>query len=63
MASGIMVHTIAFTAAADSSMDSLAQATGGLAFLYSDSGTSNALNEAFETIGALNQSKQCSMVQ
>ena len=59
MRSGVTVHTIAFTDAADNKLDSLAHNTGGLAFLYSGKDTSNALNEAFETIGALNRSKDC----
>ena len=57
MESGVTVHTIAFTGEADNKMDSLAQATGGLAFLYSGAGTSNALNDAFEAIGGINNSK------
>ena len=62
MAAGVTVHTIAFTWQADSSMDALAQATGGLVFLYSDLDTSNALNDAFQTIGELNLSEKPSLL-
>ena len=47
------IHSIAITNAADSNLEALAKATGGLSFLYSADDTSNALNEALMTIGQL----------
>jgi hypothetical protein len=57
LAANVTVHTIAVTNAADAKMEGLARNTGGLSFFASDTGTSNAMNEAMATIGELNLSK------
>ena len=51
---GVTLHSIAITQDAETNLDYLALATGGLAFIYSETDTSNAINEAFQTIGELN---------
>ena len=55
----VVVHSIAITNKADSSVDELAQATGGLSFYVctNPSCSSNAINEAFQTIAELNISE------
>ena len=53
---GVTLHSIAITDDADSNMDAIAIVTGGIPFLYDVSDQSNALNEAFQTIGELTAS-------
>ena len=55
----VIVHSIAITKDADSSVDKLAQATGGLTFYVctDPSCDSNAINEAFQAIAELNISE------
>jgi calcium-activated chloride channel regulator 4 len=55
LASNVTLHSIAITQDADSALDAVALATGGLSFLYSETDTSNAINEAFQAIGELNK--------
>ena len=57
MSSGVTVHSIAITDSADSNLDAIAQATGGLSFIYSENDNSNAINEAFRAIGEINEGK------
>ena len=59
MKAQVIVHSIAITNAADSSVDELAQATGGLTFFICTNRlcNSNAINEAFQAIAELNISE------
>ena len=56
---GVTIDSIAITDAADTKLDALALATGGYAFLYSVRDNSNALNDAFNTIGERNLGMSC----
>ena len=51
MNADITLHAIAFINEADSKLDDIARAAGGLSFLYPDNDDSNALDEAFRAIG------------
>lgn len=55
----VVVHSIAITNEADSSVDELAEATGGLSFYVCTDPrcNSNAINEAFQTIAEIDVSK------
>ena len=55
----VIVHSIAITNDADSSVDELAQATDGLTFYVCTNPlcNSNAINEAFQAIAELNISE------
>lgn len=59
MAAKVVVHSIAITNDADSAVDELAAATGGLSFFVctSSSCNSNSINDAFQTIAELNISE------
>ncbi len=46
----VTVHTIAISDAADSNLEVLAQATGGLSFFVVDSDQSDSISEAMATI-------------
>ena len=52
----VIVHSIAITNDADSSVDKLARATGGLTFYFCTKPLcdNNAINEAFQAIAELN---------
>ena len=51
--SGVTIHTVAITNAADTVLESVAHASGGHSFVTSDSDSSNAITEAFQAIGRL----------
>ena len=54
---GVTIHSIAITNKADVKVNEIANKTSGLSFLYEKSDSSDALNQAFRTIGDLNSSK------
>ncbi|XP_006813357.1 calcium-activated chloride channel regulator 1-like [Saccoglossus kowalevskii] len=56
IAKGICVDVIAFSEQASLNLELLPTSTGGRAFFYSESATSNALNEAFATIATRGKS-------
>ncbi|XP_006813356.2 calcium-activated chloride channel regulator 1-like [Saccoglossus kowalevskii] len=56
IAKGICVDVIAFSEQASLNLELLPTSTGGRAFFYSESATSNALNEAFAAIATRGQS-------
>ncbi|CAH1799912.1 unnamed protein product [Owenia fusiformis] len=51
LAANVTIHSISITEAGDTQVDAVAAATEGLSFLYSAEDDSNALNDAFVTIG------------